>query len=304
MKENGQLKKYLYKSLAGAGSIIICILVFFAIYRFDRVMAAYGVIKGILTPFIYGAVIAYLLTPVCNFIEGNILVLLEGKMKNSQKAKSIAGAAGIAFSMILGLLVVYLLLAMVLPQVFTSIGNIVTAFPGMVNQWSDWIQKFLQDNETVWNYVNQFTNTIYTNVETWLETKLLPNMQTIVSGVSAGLWSAIVVMKNILIGLIAAIYMMGNRRKFAAQAKKLIYSFFKVSYANAILDECRLIDRMFGGFISGKIIDSLIIGCLCFFFMSILKLPYSMLISVVVGVTNIIPFSDPISEQFPARSWC
>ena len=157
MKENGQLKKYLYRSLAGAGSIIICILVFFAIYRFDRVMAAYGVIKGILMPFIYGAVIAYLLTPVCNFIEGNILVLLEGKMKNPQKAKSIAGAAGIAFSMILGLLVVYLLLAMVLPQVFTSIGNIVTAFPGMVSKWSDWIQESLQDNETVWNYVNQFT---------------------------------------------------------------------------------------------------------------------------------------------------
>jgi len=300
MKENGQLKKYLYRSLAGAGSIIICILVFFAIYRFDRVMAAYGVIKGILMPFIYGAVIAYLLTPVCNFIEGNILVLLEGKMKNPQKAKSIAGAAGIAVSMILGLLVVYLLLAMVLPQVFTSIGNIVTAFPGMVSKWSDWIQKSLQDNKTVWNYVNQFTNTIYTNVETWLETKLLPNMQTIVSGVSAGLWSAIVVMKNLLIGLIAAIYMMGNRRQFAAQAKKLIYSFFKVSHANAILDECRLIDRMFGGFISGKIIDSLIIGCLCFFFMSILKLPYSMLISVVVGVTNIIPFFGPYIGAIPS----
>ena len=300
MKENGQLKKYLYRSLAGAGSIIICILVFFAIYRFDRVMAAYGVIKGILMPFIYGAVIAYLLTPVCNFIEGNILVLLEGKMKNPKKAKSIAGAAGIAVSMILGLLVVYLLLAMVLPQVFTSIGNIVTAFPGMVSKWSAWIQKSLQDNETVWNYVSQFTNTIYTNVETWLETKLLPNMQTIVSGVSAGLWSAIVVMKNILIGLIAAIYMMGNRRKFAAQAKKLIYSFFKVPHANAILDECRLIDRMFGGFISGKIIDSLIIGCLCFFFMSILKLPYSMLISVVVGVTNIIPFFGPYIGAIPS----
>ena len=300
MKENGQLKKYLYKSLAGAGSIIICIIVFFAMYRFDRIVAAYNLIKGILMPFIYGAVIAYLLTPVCNFIERNLFRFFRNRMKNQKKAHSIAGAAGIGLSILFGLLVIYLLLAMVLPQVFASIGSIVTGFPSMVNKWSAWIQNYLQDNEVILNYVNQFMDTVYTNVETWLETKLLPNMQTIVSGVSAGLLSAIATMKNILIGLIAAVYMMGNRRKFAAQAKKLIYSIFKVSHANAILDECRLIDRMFGGFISGKVIDSLIIGCLCFFFMSILKLPYTMLISVVVGVTNIIPFFGPYIGAIPS----
>lgn len=260
MKNNGPLKKYLYKSLAGAGSIIICILVFFAMYRFDQIVAAYNLMKGILMPFIYGAVIAYLLTPVCNFIERHLFCFLESRMKKPEKAHGIAGAAGIGLSMVFSLLVIYLLIAMVMPQVFLSIGSIVTAFPSMVNKWSAWIQNYLQDNEIVWNYVNQFIDTVSVNVESWLETKLLPNMQTIVSGVSAGLLGAIVVMKNILIGLIAAIYMMGNRRKFAAQAKKLIYSAFSVRRANAILDECRLIDRMFGGFISGKLIDSLIIG--------------------------------------------
>lgn len=300
MKEDGQLKKYLYISLAGAGAVIICIVFFFAMFRFDRIIAAYQTITGILMPFIYGAVIAYLLTPVCNFIERHLLRAMKGRVKNEKKAKSLAGAAGIAFSMLFGILVIYLLLAMVLPQVFSSVRSIVIAFPNMVNQWSAWIQKFLEDNDVVWNYVNQFTNTLYNNVETWLETKLLPNMQTIVSGVSAGLWSAIIVMKNFLIGMIAAVYMMGNRRKFAAQAKKLIYSLFKVPAANAILNECRLIDRMFGGFISGKLIDSLIIGCLCFFFMSILNLPYSMLISVVVGVTNIIPFFGPYIGAIPS----
>lgn len=300
MKNNGPLKKYLYKSLAGAGSIIICILVFFAMYRFDQIVAAYNLMKGILMPFIYGAVIAYLLTPVCNFIERHLFRFLESRMKKPEKAHGIAGAAGIGLSMVFSLLVIYLLIAMVMPQVFSSIGSIVTAFPSMVNKWSAWIQNYLQDNEIVWNYVNQFIDTVSANVESWLETKLLPNMQTIVSGVSAGLLGAIVVMKNILIGLIAAIYMMGNRRKFAAQAKKLIYSAFSVRHANAILDECRLIDRMFGGFISGKLIDSLIIGCLCFFFMSILNLPYSMLISVVVGVTNIIPFFGPYIGAIPS----
>lgn len=298
MKENG--RKYLYRSFAGAGSIIICIVVFFAIFRFDKILTAYNLMKGILMPFVYGAVIAYLLTPVCNFIERHLFVFLRDRMKNPKKAHSIAGAAGIGLSLLFGLLVIYLLLAMVLPQVFSSIVSIVTGFPSVVNKWSAWIQNFLQDNPTVLNYANQFTNTASTNLETWLQTKLLPNMQTIVSGVSAGLLNALVTVKNILIGLIAAVYMMGNRRKFAAQAKKLIYSIFKVPHANAILNECRLIDRMFGGFISGKLIDSLIIGCLCFFLMSVLKLPYTMLISVVVGVTNIIPFFGPYIGAIPS----
>ena len=299
MKNNGPLKKYLYKSLAGAGSIIICILVFFAMYRFDQIVAAYNLMKGILMPFIYGAVIAYLLTPVCNFIERHLFRFLESRMKKPEKAHGIAGAAGIGLSMVFSLLVIYLLIAMVMPQVFSSIGSIVTAFPSMVNKWSAWIQNYLQDNEIVWNYVNQFIDTVSANVESWLETKLLPNMQTIVSGVSAGLLGAIVVMKNILIGLIAAIYMMGNRRKFAAQAKKLIYSAFSVRHANAILDECRLIDRMFGGFISGKLIDSLIIGVLCFIVMTILRLPYTLLISLIVGITNMIPYFGPFIGAVP-----
>lgn len=86
MKNNGPLKKYLYKSLAGAGSIIICILVFFAMYRFDQIVAAYNLMKGILMPFIYGAVIAYLLTPVCNFIERHLFCFLESRMKKPEKA--------------------------------------------------------------------------------------------------------------------------------------------------------------------------------------------------------------------------
>ena len=135
MKNNGPLKKYLYKSLAGAGSIIICILVFFAMYRFDQVVAEYNLMKGILMPFIYGAVIAYLLTPVCNFIERHLSRFLESRMKKPEKARSIAGAAGIGLSMVFSLLVIYLLIAMVMPQVFSSIGSIVTAFPSMVNKW-------------------------------------------------------------------------------------------------------------------------------------------------------------------------
>lgn len=296
----GQFRKYLYISLAGAVGVILCIVFFFMLFRFDKMLAFLGILKSILMPFIYGAVIAYLLTPVCNFIEKSLKLFLGKRMKNQERAGKLAGAVGITLSILFGIMVIYLLLAMVLPQVFTSIRGIVAVLPENVTKWSEWIQQRVEDNEVLGNYVNQFGSTLYTNVENWLETKLIPNMQTIVSGVSAGLIGALVVVKNILIGIIAAVYMMANRRRFAAQAKKILYSLFKTERANDILAEMRFIDRMFGGFISGKLLDSLIIGFLCFFCMNLMNMPYTMLISVIVGVTNVIPFFGPYFGAVPS----
>ena len=298
--KDGQFRKYLYISLAGAIGIILCIIFFFAMFRFGQMMNHLRVLRNILTPFIYGAVIAYLLAPVCNFVETHLNDLLSKKMKNSQRVERLSWAAGIAFAMIFGICIIYLLLSMVLPQVFTSIRGIVAVLPSNVNKWMLWLEQLLADNEVLSNYVEQFTNTAYKNMEAWLQTKLLPNMQTIVSGVSAGLISAVVVVKNILIGLIAAIYMMGNRKKFAAQAKKLVYSFFRVPVANDILDEVQYINHVFGGFINGKLLDSLIIGVLCFIIMNIMNMPYTMLISVIVGVTNVVPFFGPYFGAIPS----
>ena len=299
MKDDS-FRKYLYISLAGALGIILCIVFFFLMFRFDQVMSGLRNVQDILMPFIYGAVIAYLLTPTCNFVETHLNSWGEGKVKNQEKFRRFSSGAGIIASLIFGICIIYLLLAMVLPQVFTSIRGIVEVLPGNVRQWSLWMEQLLADNEILSNYVEQFTSTAYKNIETWLETKLLPNMQTIVTGVSAGLISAVVVVKNLLIGLIAAAYMMGNRRKFAAQAKKLVYSFFRVPVANDILDEVQFINRLFGGFINGKLLDSLIMGVLCFVIMNLLNMPYSMLISVIVGVTNVIPFFGPFIGAAPS----
>lgn len=293
-------RKYLFISLAGAIGIILCIVFFFALFRFQQVMEGIRTLENILMPFIYGAVIAYLLTPVCNFVEIRLNILLKERFKvKEQKAGRFSAAMGIGLSLLFGFFIVYLLLAMVLPQVFVSVRGIVEVLPGNVVKWSDWIQQKLADDEVLANYAEQFINTAYQNMQVWLNTKLLPNMQVIVSGVSAGLISALVAVKNIVIGIFAAAYMMGNRKKFAAQGKKLIYSFVKVPVANGILDEINYINRVFGGFIDGKLLDSLIIGILCFVIMNLLNMPYTMLISVIIGVTNIIPFFGPFIGAIP-----
>ena len=151
--KDGQFRKYLYISLAGAIGIILCIIFFFAMFRFGQMMNHLRVLRNILTPFIYGAVIAYLLAPVCNFVETHLNDLLSKKMKNSQKVERLSWAAGIAFAMIFGICIIYLLLSMVLPQVFTSIRGIVAVLPSNVNKWMLWLEQLLADNEVLSNYV-------------------------------------------------------------------------------------------------------------------------------------------------------
>lgn len=298
--KKGPFHKYLFISMAGALGAILCIVFYFMMFRFENMLAGLRTLRAIFMPFIYGAVIAYLLTPVCNFVEIHLKRFLKGKVKKEQAVERFSSSVGILLSLLFGFFVVYLVSAMVLPQIIESVVNIVNVLPENVMKWEAELTKLLDDNQILSGYVEQFTDVALENMDNWMKTKLIPNMQMIVSGVSAGVISALGVLKNLLIGIVAAIYMMGNRRKFAAQSKKLIYSFFKIPVANAIVDEFQYVNKVFGGFINGKLLDSLIIGVLCFVVMSLLNMPYTMLISVIVGVTNIIPFFGPYIGAIPS----
>lgn len=300
--KKGTFHKYLFISLAGAVGASLCILFYFMMFRIGNVMEGLHTLKSILMPFIYGAVLAYLLTPVCNFVEVRLQKLWRGRIRSEKEplAERLSAGFGILLSLLFAFFVVYLMSAMVLPQIAESVLNIVNVLPENVMKWEAWLAGKLADNEILSGYVEQFTDVALDNMDSWMKTKLIPNMQLIVSGVSAGVLSALVVLKNLLIGVVAAIYMMGNRKKFTAQAKKLIYSFFKLPVANAIVDEFQFVNRVFGGFINGKLLDSLIIGLICFVVMNLLNMPYTMLISVIVGATNVIPFFGPYIGAVPS----
>lgn len=300
--KKGPFHKYLFISLAGALGAILCIVFYFMMFRFGNVIEGLKSLRAIFMPFIYGAVIAYLLTPVCNFVESRLSRFLKERVKAEkvQTVEKISANVGILLSLLFGFLVVYLVSAMVLPQIVDSVVNIVNVLPENVVKWEAWLENLLADNEILSGYVEQFTDVALKNMDNWMKTKLIPNMQMIVSGVSAGVISVLSVLKNLLIGIVAAIYMMANRRLFSAQAKKLIYSFFKIPMANAIVDELQYVNKVFGGFINGKLLDSLIIGVLCFVVMNLLNMPYTMLISVIVGVTNVIPFFGPYIGAIPS----
>lgn len=290
------IKPYLYGMLAGFGAISLSIAFFFLIYRFQGFGDALSVLTGILMPFIYGAVIAYLLKPVCNTIEGFL------RRSFPEKAHKAVEPVAILLTMVFALLIVYALLMMIIPQLITSITTLYYTAQRNINRFVAWIstQEFFEENHDLLLMIESAYDSISLNLDTWIKNTLMPSVQNIVSGLSSGVISVVNTLKNLLIGIIVAVYLLASRKRFAQQAKMILYSVAPTPWAQRVMDEIKYADRMFGGFINGKILDSAIIGVLCYVVCLIVRFPSALLVSVIIGVTNVIPFFGPFIGAVPA----
>ena len=298
MNKRPHLKPYIYMMFAGAGAISLSILFFFLIYRFKGFGDALSTLLGILMPFVYGAVIAYVLKPVCNTIESFLQKLLP------QKMEGLINFLSVACSLLFGILVVYALLMMIIPQLITSIVTLSSTLQSKLDLFITWLSdQYFADNQTLANSIEQTLDTLSATFTEWSKEIAMPSVQSVqnvVSGVGIGVWSVIVTVKNILIGLVVTVYLLASRKRFARQAKILLYSVVKPHWAQIILDEVSYADRMFGGFINGKVLDSAIIGVLCYIVCIVVKFPNALLVSAIIGVTNVIPFFGPFIGAVPA----
>ncbi len=285
---------YIQAMIAGFGAISMSVLFFFFLYRFQGVGQVLNQIIGILRPFIYGGVIAYLLRPICNWCSRVLGDLTR------EKCPGITEAVAILLSLLVGSLVVYALIIMIAPQLYESVATLWNSIPEKVNQLYEWLIVTFGENEMLMNYLNLGYQQIYNTLDAWAKETLVPQITNIVSGVGMSVWKILLILKDVLIGVIVAIYLLGSRKKFAKQGVIVIRSLFKPRTAQLILDEIVYVDEVFGGFIDGKLVDSAIIGMLCYVGCSILKFPNPLLISAIVGVTNVIPFFGPFLGAVPS----
>jgi len=292
-------EKYLYPTLVKLVVIFFAVATVFLFYRFDETKAVAARLVKILEPFLYGAVIAYLLNPMCNKIEGAALRLLDKRAPGLIKRHRIARFAGITLSMIFGGALVYGFMAFALPNIMDSIVSIIQKFPDGINRVSDWLETLARDNEKMQKLIETGTTMILTNFQNWLENSLMPNIQGLIAEVTSQVWNVFIVAKNFLIGLVACVYLMSQKDKLKYQGKLILLSVFGKKWSGRIREEIAIIDQMLNGFIVGKLIDSLIIGIICFVVLSILKWPYVVLVSTIIGVTNIIPFFGPFIGAVP-----
>jgi predicted PurR-regulated permease PerM len=283
--------------------IIAGISFFFLFFRYNSILNELRNLINILMPVLIGLVMAYLMAPVLNFMERKLLVPICQRFhwKESPKRKSFIRSFGILFTVILVVFLIYIIIAMLLSQIIPSVQSIIANFDTYVNNFTIWInQDLLSGYPEVKNFVLRNVDEYSAEIESYMNNTVLPYTTTFIKNVSLSVISLIKALWNFIIGFVISIYVLASKERFAGQAKKIAYALWERSTANTIIHNFRFTHNTFIKFINGEIWDALIIGVLCFIGTSIMRTPYPALISVIVGVTNIIPFFGPFLGAIPS----
>lgn len=294
--QNKQIFKHTLVQASAFLVVILCaILFFFVIFSYDTWTGKVAYIVSGLKSIIIGIAIAYLLNPIVNGLEKRLHKLVKNP-KNEAKVngalRAFSAIAVVLFAVVIAGIMIYA----ILPQVVISISSLIRNFPYYVDEITDLIKANRQLQAFLDNVLTNATEVI----SDWLNENVLQNIQSYVTLAASGVMSVVVVLADILVGLIISVYVLCSTRTFVGQGKKIIYALFNKRHAKMILDTMRKSNEIFGGFISGKLLDSLIIGVLCFVGLSAMHMPYIALVSVIVGVTNVIPFFGPYIGMIPS----
>lgn len=299
-KTNWNIRPYLAIGLTSVLVIIVSISFFFLIYRFDGVAQILDKLVVILQPITIGLILAYLMTPIVNFEERYLLPWIESKMENQKKARKLLRGISVTGALLFVIIIIGVLLQMVIPELYRSINGMIGTLPKQVNNFMDWLGEYVSSDSEISSYLETALTKGTEYFENWAKTDFLPQTRNIIAGVTSGVIIAVKLLFNVLVGIIISIYVLMSKEAFVGQSKKIVYALFPGKKANVIIDTVHKSNEIFGGFISGKILDSLIIGILCFICLYLMKMPYTVLVSVIVGVTNVIPFFGPYLGGIPS----
>lgn len=287
------IKKYLFIFFWVVIAIVVAVYIIFN--GNSLVQKIYGFLS-ILEPIVFGLIFAYLLNPSVKFFERMLFDPLTINMKNRKKADGLSRGLSIALSVLVFLLFITILLNMVIPELYNTVLNLVNIVPKQTANLTSWINDFLLTDDSISQYIKSVINQFNDFLPKWIQTDLL----TTISSLTVGVIGALQTVLNIFIGLAVSIYVLISKERFTGQAKKIIYSVLNPQKANTFLRTARKSNEIFINFFCGKLVEAIIMGVLCFIGCWILQLPYAMLVGVIIGVTNIIPFFGPYIGGIPS----
>lgn len=300
------LKKYLEIAVVTFVTFCCCILFFFFIYRYHGFAAYWQKLMGILQPVIMGFIVAYLLNPVMVFLERHLTHYLQPRAKNKKKVRKTARLLATLGAVVFLLLIIFLLLYMMIPELIKSIQNMMVSLPAELKEFEKWTEDALQENGQLSEWMKTLgidLTSVVNYIESLFQREILPQVNTYLTylaSITTGVISAFKMLFNFVVGLVIAIYLLGSKETFIGQGKKIVYAVLPPRFGNVVIRMMRVSNQMFGGFVSGKILDSAIIGVICYFGLALLGMPYSLLVAVIVGVTNVIPFFGPLIGAVPS----
>ncbi len=273
------------------------ILLFFVIYRWDYIFSFIKTLFNILMPFIYGFAIAYLMNPVVTFFEVKVYKKLIKKITKKEVKNKTARILSLVTSTVIFLGLLITCISFLFPEILKSLQMLVTNMNVYLSNTKEMIIDLFGGSEEIRTLINENYGRFSEFLNTWLNNGVFNDAMTILSN---GIFGTLKVIYNFVIGYIISIYVLFDKEKFKAQIKKLLYTIFDNDRVNVIIENTLYTDKIFGNFFSGKLIDSLIIGVICFVFMVAFNMPYALIVAVIVGVTNIIPYFGPFIGAIPS----
>ena len=301
MNNKEQFKKHIWVSLVIFLGLALAITYFFLLYSNISIGETVAEIMLVLRPFIIGAVIAYLLKSTCNGYEK---LLLKGfNKKNTSDTLKHTGKANVlsvVLTYITWTLVVGGLLLIAVPQVIESVTvfvqDAIANLPIYVETYNSWMADLKNQYPDIAPYMDEAGAAI----TDWVTNVLAPKLPEIGTLLLAGVLELVNVLKDFVIGIIISVFMLAGRKVLARKTSLLVKALFKEKQAHAIINEARFADKMFGGFLEGKIIDSTIVGIIYFIALTLMDIRYAALLALICGVTNIIPFFGPFIGAIPS----
>ena len=260
-------------------------------------------VTNTLFPVVSGFVLGYLLNPMLKFLEKHLFMhlakMVYRKPGQERKQRKLSRILGVIATMSLFLVFLAGGFCMVIPQVYASVIKIIEDMPGYYLELEGLVLSYLEGGNEVSRNVLGMLDSGYDRLIEYVNTVILPNMYEIVRKITTGIIGGLKTVLNGVLAIIISIYVLFEKERLISYGKKLTYAYLNVKHANALVSGIRYVDKVFGGFINGKIIDSFIIGLICYVFMLITGFEYAVLISIIVGVTNVIPYFGPFIGAVP-----
>lgn len=304
MKFFDKKSPYLQGGIVALVVIVLAILFYFGMDKIGQLLKAIGSFLKVLSPFIWGLVIAYILSPIMSFFEKKAFIpLTERLYRKHPKVKSnpkLARALSVIMAVIVLLLVMTALVWLIVPQLYGSIETILANSPDYIAKIYAKLSKTLEGYPELRQYATSLFGDITDTLNKWATNKVLPGMESIVANITTGVFNVLKALYNLIIGIVVAIYILANRESFLAHTKKITFSIFSKKAAEKISKAVSYVDDIFMGFLVGNTIDAVIIGVVCYLFCLIAGMPYALLISAIVGITNFIPFFGPFIGGIPS----
>lgn len=291
IRENKIYQMGLTAFLVIAASIVF----FFLISKIGLIWHILGLIINLFTPFIIGFVFAYLLNPIVKFFNKQFFKKL-CKIKNDK----LSNYLGITVTCILFIGIIVLLFSFIIPELLKSIEALATNLPTYILDAKNYLLDKMKSNNEISDFIVNNYNSINDYVTEYVNSNLLPKVDVWLATLSSGVFGAVKVVFNIFIGFVMSIYYLADKEGFISGTKRILYSLFPVKIANNILDNTRHTNQIFGNFLIGKMLDGFTIGFITFLFLTIFGYPYALLIGVIIGITNMIPYFGPYIGTIPS----